>query len=272
MSTGNEPKKKPGDIYVVTNNCFKEVEAKGRYKGRGKVAPVKIGRGVEFENRVGSLSAAVCDDFIFHLVLYSDNSVQSEAELHDKFGDSRLRTTCKCSTEFFAAPMGDVLKRIRKFAKGNGLEIKHDFGVAGRALGSSACSIKAALKKLESCNVKCGVKTPKTHGKANDHAPIMNCPDGDVIVSFVSKGIDARGVRHHDGSVTVFAGQRIVPTLVPSAIGKATDTLRKKLSAEGIIKNNMFTRDFTFAKASPAASVIVGSGVNGNAVWKVSGR
>lgn len=165
MATSYEQKKKPGDIYVVTNNCFKEVEAKGRYKGQGKVAPIKIGRGVEFENRVGSLSAAVCDDFIFHLVLFSNNSVQSEAELHDKFGDSRLRTTCKCSTEFFAAPIGDVLKRIRKFAKGNGLVIKHDFGVVGRALGSSACSIKAALKKLESCNKKCGVKSPKKQGK-----------------------------------------------------------------------------------------------------------
>lgn len=150
MAINTERKKIPGDIYVVTNDCFKKVPPLGRYQGRGLglVSPVKIGRGVEFANRLGSLSSGVFDDFLVHLVLHSEDSVQSESDLHEYFGDSRIFTKkLKSKTEYFAGPIEDIIRRIRKYVKNHEVVIKKDYGVAGEPLGRSAISIKATLKK-----------------------------------------------------------------------------------------------------------------------------
>ena len=155
MSIVTERKRIAGDIYVVTNDCFRKVQALGRYKGRGRVAPVKIGRGVEFANRVGSLSAAVFDEFIVHIVLHSEDSVQSESDLHEYFGDSRILTEkLHSKTEFFAVPLEDMLKRVRKYVKHHDLVVNQDFGIKGQPLGSSACSIKATLERRKEAKKK----------------------------------------------------------------------------------------------------------------------
>ena len=140
---------------MVTNDCFKKVQALGRYKGRGLVSPVKIGRGVEFANRLGSLSAGVFDEFLVHIVLHSEDSVQCEADLHEYFGDSRIYTDKRNSpTEFFACPLKDLIKRIRNYEKRHDVVIKKDYGVTGEPLGKSAVSIFSTLKKQKESKKK----------------------------------------------------------------------------------------------------------------------
>ena len=108
---------------------------------------------------------------------------------------------------------------------------------------------------------------------ASPSAPSASTPpsepsDGDVPVAFRAKGIEARGVRHPDGSVTVPAGQRICPELVPSARGGTIDKLRRQLAADGVVAGDAFVRDYVFKSSSGAASLILGHGVNGNQYWQ----
>ena len=66
----------------------------------------------------------------------------------------------------------------------------------------------------------------------------------------------------------VFAGQAIVPAITPSAVGTSIEKTRNQLFSDGVIADSGFARDHVFSTASGAASCILGSSVNGNAVWK----
>lgn len=150
MAKKKQPKARPGDIYVVTNDCYRKVSALGRYKGVGRVSPVKIGRGVEFADRIGSLSAAVFDEFLIHLVLRSKDVAQSETDLHEYFSDCRIKTDkFNRPTEFFAGPLEEIIKRTKKYAKNHALEITQDHGLPGEPLGRSAVLIKRTIKEKE---------------------------------------------------------------------------------------------------------------------------
>ena len=70
----------------------------------------------------------------------------------------------------------------------------------------------------------------------------------------------------------VLAGSCVAPSVTDSLQQNYID-LRNQLLADGTIKDNMFTRDYTFTSASAAASVILGRSSNGRREWaKLDGR
>lgn len=70
----------------------------------------------------------------------------------------------------------------------------------------------------------------------------------------------------------VLAGSCVAPSVTDSLQQNYID-LRNQLLADGTIKDNVFTRDYTFTSASAAASVILGRSSNGRREWaKLDGR
>lgn len=264
-----ESKAMPGDIYVVTNDCLRKVKAKGGYKdaGVGLVPPVKIGRATRFTNRVANLNSAVYDDFKLHLVLHSQHMVQSEDDLHEYFRDCQIKTDkLKSPTEFFAGPLEDILRRARKYAKGHGLEIKHDYGLEGEVLGRSSSSMERALNaKTKATTLKVGLQKgkcrPKSHdGKAN--------PDEIEFTYRMKGGVVIKG-RKVSGGFLVYKNSPVLkPVPCFNTHCKSERRLRDKLVAEGVISDGKLKCDYVFNTPSAAAGVMRGSSINGPKNWK----
>lgn len=153
-----------GDVYVITNDCFKKKYS--QYCGKW-VRPVKIGNGKDCITRVGNLSSAVCDDFRYHLILRSRNRKRCEGSLQDIFHQSRIFTGTNGRTEYFAYPLKEMIIRIKKFAHENpemDIRIIKDCGVQGEVFGRSASSQRTMLRKQEE---ERKIKGQKVSGRGN---------------------------------------------------------------------------------------------------------
>ena len=70
----------------------------------------------------------------------------------------------------------------------------------------------------------------------------------------------------------VFSGAKVVAT--EGAVSGATKQLRKDLSANGVLSPDgdgmlALTQDYVFNSPSSAASVLIGSSVNGRTAWRL---
>ena len=89
-----------------------------------------------------------------------------------------------------------------------------------------------------------------------------------VKVILDKSGIKAKGL--YDSTthqLTVLEGSQISQKKSNHFIGSLYDHVRSNLKERNVIKNFVFTRDYPFRRPSPAATVILGSGTNGNMAW-----
>lgn len=129
--------------------------------------------------------------------------------------------------------------------------------------------VKSAKRLLAKCPPPAKTKMPRPAPSAScaaDARPAASDPSA-ANFTFTAKGVTARCRRTADGFM-VFASQAIVPAITPSAVGTSIEKTRGQLMSDGVIVDGKFARDHVFSTASGAASCILGSPVNGNAVWK----
>ena len=92
-------------------------------------------------------------------------------------------------------------------------------------------------------------------------------PDApEVVFHLVIRGSNATGIAGTDSDFIVKAGSRISPDITSSCHSTYLD-MRKELIRQGVIVNQIFTRDYTFASVSAAAVVIGGRSANGRREW-----
>lgn len=112
-----------GYVYVLTNDCLKEVDCV--FKGeRMKVPAVKIGKARTLENRVGTLNTGTYRNFKCHLQVKTDDVKMLEAIIGIALDDYRI--TEQGRTEFFALPLKEVIRRVKKIAQSLRLEVKFE--------------------------------------------------------------------------------------------------------------------------------------------------
>ena len=109
-----------GYVYVLTNDCLKEVDCV--FKGeRMKVPAVKIGKARTLENRIGTLNTGTYRNFKCHLQVKTDDVKMLEAIIGIALDDYRI--TEQGRTEFFALPLKEVIRRVKKIAQSLRLEV-----------------------------------------------------------------------------------------------------------------------------------------------------
>ena len=112
-----------GYVYVLTNDCLKEVDCV--FKGeRMKVPAVKIGKARTLENRIGTLNTGTYRNFKCHLQVKTDDVKMLEAIIGIALDDYRI--TEQGRTEFFALPLKEVIRRVKKIAQSLRLEVKFE--------------------------------------------------------------------------------------------------------------------------------------------------
>lgn len=112
-----------GYVYVLTNDCLKEVDCV--FKGeRMKVPAVKIGKARTLENRIGTLNTGTYRNFKCHLQVKADDVKMLEAIIGIALDDYRI--TEQGRTEFFALPLKEVVRRVKKIAQSLRLEVKFE--------------------------------------------------------------------------------------------------------------------------------------------------
>lgn len=180
MAKKKKRKARPGDIYVVTNDCY--VKRPSKFSSR-MVPPIKIGRGKDFISRVGNLSSSVFEDFKYHAVLHVKDTYSFENQMHLLFADHRIYTKDNGKTEFFALPVEETLKRIKSYVAAHKEEVVHEdyVGVKGVPLGRSASSQKNKLR--EKTKGKGALRVRAAISKAKPSTFKVKFPDGTIIKS-----------------------------------------------------------------------------------------
>lgn len=181
MSKKKIRKARPGDIYVVTNDCY--VKYRSTFSNR-KVHPVKIGRGSDFVTRVGNLSSSVFEDFKYHAVLHVTDVVLCERQIHRRVVDHRIYTTGSGGkTEFYALPIEEVIKRLKEYVADNPERVigAEYVGVRGESLGRSASSQKNKLR--EKSKGKGTLRVRAAISKAKPSTFKVRFSDGTIIKS-----------------------------------------------------------------------------------------
>ena len=112
-----------GYVYVLTNDCLKEVDCVFRGE-RMKVPAVKIGKARTLENRIGTLNTGTYRNFKCHLQVKTDDVKMLEAIIGIALDDYRI--TEQGRTEFFALPLKEVIRRVKKIAQCLRLEVKFE--------------------------------------------------------------------------------------------------------------------------------------------------
>ena len=99
--------------------------------------------------------------------------------------------------------------------------------------------------------------------------PVPKPTENTAYLYCKGNGADGKGFVS-SGGFTVIAGSRISDHVTESLKihGKAYLKLREKLILEGVIKDEVFTRDYELSAPSAASTVILGRTSNGNADWK----
>ena len=157
MTSTSEFKPKSGYVYVVTNECLKQVNAKGVFRGK-KVRAVKIGNAKDFTNRLGSLNTAVYENFDFHLGIKTDDVVGLEGLIHTALQDYRIYTRDGNKTEFFACPLDEVIRRIKKLiARGHKENVEEYKG--GKVIGRHGAGIRANIERQQLDRAKAKART-----------------------------------------------------------------------------------------------------------------
>lgn len=87
-----------------------------------------------------------------------------------------------------------------------------------------------------------------------------------VLFYLSAKGGDAVGVAGKGSAFIVQKGSTIAKEITKS-IGSGYAKLRENLMETGIIRNFMFTEDYSFDSVSAAASVVAGRSANGRREW-----
>ena len=112
-----------GYVYVLTNDCLKEVDCVFRGE-RMKVPAVKIGKARTLETRIGTLNTGTYRNFKCHLQVKTDDVKMLEAIIGIALDDYRI--TEQGRTEFFAMPLKEVIRRVKKIAQCLRLEVKFE--------------------------------------------------------------------------------------------------------------------------------------------------
>lgn len=112
-----------GYVYVLTNDCLKEVDCVFRGE-RMKVPAVKIGKARTLETRIGTLNTGTYRNFKCHLQVKTDDVKMLEAIIGIALDDYRI--TEQGRTEFFALPLKEVIRRVKKIAQSLRLEVKFE--------------------------------------------------------------------------------------------------------------------------------------------------
>lgn len=180
MAKKKKRKTSPGDIYVVTNDCY---VLRPSPFSKQMVPPVKIGRGKDFIRRVGNLSSGVFEDFKYHAVLHAKDYIRCERMLQRQLRDYRIYTNDGGKTEFFALPIDDLIQRIKEFvADHTELDIHPKYlCVKGRTFGRSAADQKGKFHKLS--KDRGALKSNITGSKAKPSSFKVRFPDGAIIKS-----------------------------------------------------------------------------------------
>ena len=97
-------------------------------------------------------------------------------------------------------------------------------------------------------------------------------PDEDTVHLFCSTSQNAEATGFvSEGGFTVIEGSRVSDVVAPSLKTNGNyDKLRLCLEADGIITDQVFTRDYEFSSPSAASSVVCGYSTSGNARWKTT--
>lgn len=130
-----------GYVYVLTNDCLKEVDCV--FKGeRMKVPAVKIGKARTLENRIGTLNTGTYRNFKCHLQVKTDDVKMLEAIIGIALDDYRI--TEQGRTEFFALPLKEVIRRVKKIAQSLRLEVKYE---KKELVGRSAAAMRSTQRR-----------------------------------------------------------------------------------------------------------------------------
>ena len=89
-----------------------------------KVPAVKIGKARTLENRIGTLNTGTYRNFKCHLQVKTDDVKMLEAIIGIALDDYRI--TEQGRTEFFALPLKEVIRRVKKIAQSLRLEVKFE--------------------------------------------------------------------------------------------------------------------------------------------------
>ena len=84
-----------------------------------------------------------------------------------------------------------------------------------------------------------------------------------------AKDADATGFKSNEG-FTVQKGSRIASTVAPAFTSSNYAIIRDALKQDGVIRDDMFQRDYGFSSPSAAASVVLGNSSNGRLLWKTA--
>ena len=179
MAKKKKRKTSPGDIYVVTNDCY---VLRPSPFSKQMVPPVKIGRGKDFIRRVGNLSSGVFEDFKYHAVLHANDYIRCERMLQRQLRDYRIYTNNDGKTEFFALPIDDLIQRIKEFVADHPeLKIHPAYSRKGRTFGRSAADQKGKFNKES--KGKGALKSSLACSKAKPSTFKVKFPDGTIIKS-----------------------------------------------------------------------------------------
>ncbi len=81
-----------------------------------------------------------------------------------------------------------------------------------------------------------------------------------------ARGADASGQKTQEGFV-VYKDSEVANSCTPT-MPEHYKNLRQELLGNGVIENNIFTKDFLFASPSAAAAIVMGRSANGLTEWK----
>ena len=81
-----------------------------------------------------------------------------------------------------------------------------------------------------------------------------------------ARGADASGQKTQEGFV-VYKDSKVANSCTPT-MPEHYKNLRQELLGNGVIENNIFTKDFLFASPSAAAAIVMGRSANGLTEWK----
>ena len=85
------------------------------------------------------------------------------------------------------------------------------------------------------------------------------------------RGVEAQGEYVEDGML-VLAGSELAKTVTPSSLGQYPETIRVRLLASGVVKDEgdryVFTKDHLFKSPSGAAMAVLGRTENGWTKWR----
>ena len=274
LSADSGPVKKPA-VFVEVKAYSKEITKNHRdqvckYASKSKVTWAIVTNGIRWEvYRVDvsrskgvdphlafcvDLSNGVSGDALFVFSALYRNYLRGDS--FQSLADRNAKFTPECLAELVLRPES-VQCLVRLMSE------VHHVDVSESALRSML-----AERVIGNC-VAVVASSPVTPSVAPSPSPnpsAQPCADGSEF-TFTAKGITARCRRTADGFM-VFAGQAIAPAITPSAVGTSIEKTRNQLMLDGVIANGRFARDHIFSTASGAASCILGSSVNGNAVWK----